>query len=114
LKTVCGPKIESTGRNDAFDRLDSVVFGMMVEANPARMTKYSCDDLSESLHLRSTQRALLKGCRGNFNEITTLMYYLDKRGVHMRDVIVDIKCVNRRLALEFCLARAKAFQLVMA
>ena len=114
MKTVCGPKIESTGRNDAFDRLDSVVLFMMVEANPARRTKFSCEDLRKFLHLRATQRALLNGCRGNFSEITTLMYYLDKRGVSMRDVIVDIKCTNRRLALEFCRARVKAFQLVMA
>lgn len=114
MKTVCGPKIESTGRNDVFDRLDSVVLFMMVEANPARRTKFSCKDLSEFLHLRSTQRALLKECRGDFNEITTLMCYLDKRGVSMRDVIVDIKCTNRRLALELCRARAQAFQLVMA
>lgn len=114
MKTVCGPRIESSRRLDAFDRLDRVVFVMMVEANPARTTKFSCEDLRKFLHLRATQRALLEGCRGDFNEVTTLMYYLDKRGVHMRYVIVGIKCVNRRLALELCRVRAQALQLATA
>ena len=115
MTTVCGTrKTQSVGRKDAFDRLDEMVIGMMLEADPYRKTKFVCDDVKQFLHLRSTQRELLRRCRGNLNDITTLMYYLDKRGVHMRDVIVGIKCATRHLSLELCKARAQVLQLVTA
>lgn len=115
LKTLCGSSTTQsiTGRKDAFDQFDGEVVILMTEANPARTTKFSCEDLGAFLRLRSTQRELLWMCHGS-NDITTLMEYLDARGIHMRDVIVDIKRRNLRLALKLCKARATSRQLVPA
>lgn len=113
MKTVYASKVRGTrGRKDAFDQLDEVVIGMMRVAYPDKVETFTCDDVSAFLRRRTTQRELLRRCRGDVKKIDTLMRYLAKRGVHMRDVIVDVKRVNKRLAFQLC--RASVRQLVMS
>ncbi|MCB9820109.1 hypothetical protein H6796_02300 [Candidatus Nomurabacteria bacterium] len=69
--------------------------------DPVMDEMFRSESKTKNLILRSTQRKLLNFCEDQ-DEVRQLMVWLLKSGVPIRQMIVDIKTVNVRLAIQLC------------